>query len=372
MRQAISSFAASTTAEGLTQSRYPSHVPQIIAGFPLYWILQLSDHFLYFGDLKYTKSFLPRIDGVLDFFDSHIDELGLVAGLPADVWQYVDWVTSWAATDEHPDKGVPTSGRKTNRHTFFSLFYAWVLQQAAQLVRAVGRPGHADEYETRARAVVKAVRKHCFDGNFVTDSTADIADNLAYSQHCQVFGVLAGVLEPSEQAPVLRKAFAKDSGLSKCSYVMQFYAFRAFAQAGDGLYEEMWPSVWDPWRKMLRNNLTTWEEDDVRQRSDCHAWGSVPVYEFCTEVAGVQPIAPGCSKILFAPRVTLSKGIDAKVALGNNNLASVSWSTRSNGVIDAHLRLEIAVEVQSQVGSSARKEHGVTDYIVLNIYPSKM
>lgn len=63
---------------------------------------------------------------------------------------------------------------------------------------------------------------------------------------------------------------------------MQFYALRAFAIVGDGVYEEMRAQVWNPWRRMLRNNLTTWEEDDVRQRSECHAWGSVPIYEFCT------------------------------------------------------------------------------------------
>src|SRR4051794_9693883 len=36
MRQAIDNFAASATPEGLTQSRFPSHVRQIIASFSLY------------------------------------------------------------------------------------------------------------------------------------------------------------------------------------------------------------------------------------------------------------------------------------------------------------------------------------------------
>ena len=90
MRQSIITFASSLTPEGLTQSRFPSHLPQIIAGFSLYWILQVCDHHLFFGDEKFSRSFLPRIDGVLEFFDSHVDELGLVSGLPYDCWQYVD------------------------------------------------------------------------------------------------------------------------------------------------------------------------------------------------------------------------------------------------------------------------------------------
>lgn len=363
MRQAITNFAASVTFEGLTQSRFPSHQPQLIAGFPLYWILQVCDHHLFFGDRQYARSFLPRIDGVLDFFDAHVDSLGLISGLPEDVWQYVDWVTTWGATEEHPDKGVPTSGRKSNRHTFFSMLYAYVLKQAARLLREVGRPAHADEYESRAASILTALRKHCYDGRFFTDSTADIADELAYSQHCQVFAVLSGAAQPEDYARLLKESFSEAS-FSKCSYVMQFYALRAFALAGDEAYEERWQHVWDPWRRMLANNLSTWEEDDVRQRSDCHAWGSVPIYEYCTELAGIRPVSPGCTKALFKPRLRLSDAITAKVALGRDNVATVSWNTSASGEKNVELRLDRPIEVVNQLPGGEEEEHGVVDRLV--------
>ncbi|KAH6645283.1 Six-hairpin glycosidase-like protein [Truncatella angustata] len=366
MRQAITNFAASITPEGLTQSRFPSHVPQIIAGFSLYWVLQVCDHHLFFGDTVYTRSFLPRIDGVFEFFDSHIDELGLVSGIPEDVWQYVDWVTTWGATDDHPDKGVPTSGRKSNRHTYFSMLYAFVLKQAAKLVRDVGRPGYADEYESRAASIVKAIQKHCYDGKFFTDSTADVANELAYSQHCQVFGVLSGATSVEDGRRILKGSFA-DTRFSKCSYVMKFYALRAFALAGDDVYESFWATIWDPWRNMLKNNLSTWEEDDVRQRSDCHAWGSVPIYEYCTELAGVQPTAPGSSKILFKPRLHLSEEIEAKVALGKDNIANIKWHIGSNGKKQVVLLLEKAVEVTSQLPGGKAQNHGSVDHLELEL-----
>ncbi|PKX90732.1 putative rhamnosidase B [Aspergillus novofumigatus IBT 16806] len=326
MRQAITNFAASVTPEGLTQSRFPSHVPQIIAGFSLYWILQVCDHHLYFGDTAYARSFLPRIDGVLEFFHAHIDSLGLVSNLPDDVWQYVDWVTNWGATDAHPDKGVPTSGRKSNRHTFFSLLYAYVLKQTALLLH-----------------------DHCYDGRFFTDSTADVADGDAYSQHCQVFAVLSGAVAESDRVRLLTESFA-DASFAKCSYVMQFYALRAFSLAGDEAYEAYWGRVWDPWRRMLECNLTTWEEDDVRQRSDCHAWGSVPIYEYCTELAGVRIDAPGARRVLFKPRL--------RVAVGRENVATVRWET-VDGEKRVELRFESPVDVVSQLPGRERVEHGV-------------
>lgn len=364
MRQAMTSFAASVTFEGLTQSRFPSHAPQLIAGFPLFWILQVCDHHLYFGDTAYARSLLPRVDGVLEFFHTHIDHLGLVSGLPSDTWQYVDWVTTWGATDEHPDKGVPTSGRKTNRHTYFSMLYAYVLQQAALLVRQAGRPGYVEEYESRAAALVTAIRAHCYDGQFFTDSTVDVADDLSYSQHCQVFAVLCGAALPDTQPRLLNESF-RNARFSKCSYVMRFYALRAFALAGDGVYEAFWPQAWDPWRKMLANNLSTWEEDDVRNRSDCHAWGSVPVYEFCTELAGIKPVAPGCSAVLFKPRIGLSEAVSAKVALGRDNVASVSWAPGSNGEKHITLRLQSAVSLMCQLPGQPEQDYGVTDHVTL-------
>ncbi|KAJ5919402.1 hypothetical protein N7466_010345 [Penicillium verhagenii] len=365
MRQAITNFASSITPEGLTQSRFPSHVPQIIAGFPLYWILQICDHYLFFGDIKYSRSFVPRIDGVLDFFDSHIDELGLVSGISDDVWQYVDWVSTWGATDEHPDKGVPVSGRKSNRHTYFSMLYAYVLRHAARLLREVGRPGNADEYDSRADAVVSAIRKHCYNGEFFTDSTADVAGPDGYSQHCQVFAVLSGAAFPADHQRILAESF-ENPKFSKCSYVMRFYLLRALSIAGGGLYEGLWVKMWKPWRAMLGNNLSTWEEDDVRQRSDCHAWGSVPLYEYCTELAGVSPIAPRCSKILFKPRLSLSDKLSASIVLGPDNSASVEWYIENDGQLTVKLTLQRAISVVSQLPGQELKEHGVVSYVELH------
>ncbi|WPG99102.1 Hypothetical protein R9X50_00191100 [Acrodontium crateriforme] len=367
MRQTITLFASSVTPEGLTMSRFPSHTCQLIAAFPLYWILQICDHHLYFGDSKFSRSFLPRIDGILEFFNSYIDEKGLVSGLPDDVWQFVDWVTTWGATDEHPDKGVPSSGRKSNLHTYFSLLLIYVLDETAKLAQDVGRPGHAEEYKARAACLRTAVRTHCYDGQYFTDSTVDIADASAYSQHCQVFAVLSGTATPDERTPLLKHAFGDDSAMSKCSYMMMFYAFRAFALAGDEVYESFWQRTISPWRRMLSNNLSTWEEDDVRQRSDCHAWGSVPVYEYCTEIAGIQPVAPGSSKIRFQPRLGLSTAVEAKVALGRDNVATVSWTADHSRpkVKTIDLRLKQAVDVVSRLPGGQDVEHGLVDRLTL-------
>lgn len=269
-------------------------------------------------------------------------------------------VTSWGATEDFPDKGVPTAGRRTNTYTYFSMLYAYVLEQAATLVHSVGRPAHAEEYRSRAYSLRIAIREHCYDGEFFTDSSSDVADRQSYSQHCQVWAVLSEAAELHERPRLLKESMTNPE-FSKCSYMMMFYAFRAFAKAGDDIYHHFWTHALDPWRRMLGCNLTTWEEDDVRQRSDCHAWGSVPIYEYCIELAGIHPIASGCSKILFKPRVRLSENLQAKVALGKDNLATVCWSKNGTGRVQVELKLLRPIEVASKLPGQGRVEHGVTD-----------
>jgi hypothetical protein len=50
------------------------------------WHARSSPSHLYFGDTRFARGFIPRIDGILDFFDAHVDELGLVLCQDARPW----------------------------------------------------------------------------------------------------------------------------------------------------------------------------------------------------------------------------------------------------------------------------------------------
>lgn len=368
MRQVIIGFAASMRPDGLVESRYPSHKPQIIPGFALFWVLQICDHHLFFDDPAFTRRMLPLVDQTLAFFDRHIDERGLVSGLPKRFWQFVDWAKEWAGTTDYPNGGVPVQGRRSNTFTYTSMLLAYVLDQVATMARHLDKPYLAEDYTTRADALRLAVAKHCFDGSFYCDSTTDQPAK-AYSQHTQVFAVLSKTCPPDGASRLLRSAFGLAETFSprfaKCSYVLMFYAFRAFAQTGRENYNEFWPTAWRPWKEMLRKNLTTWEEDPVTQRSDCHAWGSVPIYEFSVEVAGLHVTSPGWRAMVFAPRVELSRSIRAKVAIGSGNSADVRWETGEDGEIAISLRLDKRIKVISRLPFGVEVDHGEIDHLEL-------
>ena len=67
-RQAITAFANSHIPEGLTQSRYPSSVEQIIPPFSLYWIGMLDDLYWYRPDAQIVTANLQGTRDVLAWF----------------------------------------------------------------------------------------------------------------------------------------------------------------------------------------------------------------------------------------------------------------------------------------------------------------
>ena len=327
--------------------RYPSSDTQIITGFALFWVLQVCDHMQHFNDPQFALRFLETIHGVFGYFNRKVaPSTGLVENLPYEFWSFVDWAADWDETSEsHLDNGVPVSGRETGTFTFISMLYAYTLKQAAKLLVQVNKPALLQDYTDRADSIIDSIRKHCYDGHFFTDTvSARTAKAHKYSEQTQVWAVLSGVV-PVDQIYTLGRRLLSEvcapgaaPRYTVSSFPMRHYTFRALAMTG--LYENIYPHFWVKWRQMIDFELTTWCEDDIGgQRSDCHQWSSLPIWEFLSEVAGLTPLEPGWTRVRFAPRLALSEGIDARVNLGNRGTASVSWRKSSSGEYTIDLRL---------------------------------
>ena len=344
-RQAIIAFAASISPEGVIEARFPSQGVQRITGFSLFWILQLFDHHMYFGDPEFTSKHLHTVDGVLGFFDRQIGTNGLVQSLPSDHWAFVDWVTRWSDTGDC-EPGVPLAGRQNGIFTYLSMLYAYTLEKGSRICKDLGRSDTAQEYARRRESLLQAVRQYCFDGKFFTDSLANgVSPSDDYSEHCQVWAVLSGATDDrlAQQKLLTDSCILPTRAFSRCSYAMKFYAMRAYAHAG--IYDDIYHQSFSPWHKMLDQNLSTWEEDDVNARSDCHAWSALPVYEYLSEVSGIKPDESGWGTMIFAPRIRLYSKAHIVVPLGNKGIAEVKWSKDPDGVVRVRLSLPSKMNV---------------------------
>lgn len=289
-RKAIYDYHCSKLPQGLLQSRFPSIEPQIIPCFNIYWILMVYDHYLYFRDEQLLRRYLPTIDGVLYWFEGQLGEEGLVTDIPRQYWQFIDWVDQW-----REGRGVPPAAQE-GPLTVTSLLYAVGLQRAAELHAVLGREGMAGEYRDRSDQLLCSIRRLCWSSEH--ELFRDGPSSSGFSQHAQLWAVLAGLVDEQSGAALMRRAI-NDPTLAQVSYSMAFFLLRALSAAG--VYREQ-KDPWVKWRKMLAMHLTTWNEDPVTQRSDCHAWGAIPLYDFTAELLGVRPESITSDRILIAPQ----------------------------------------------------------------------
>ncbi|KPI39454.1 uncharacterized protein AB675_5080 [Cyphellophora attinorum] len=308
-RKTMHEFHASRLSTGLLRAHFPSPGRTVnIPMFSLFFVAMVHDHYTFFGDLALVRGYLATIDGVLEYYHGLVSERGLVGRFDEQDWAFVDWVKEWQRPGGLHGMGVPPSysQQMDSVATVHSLVYAWALGLAAELCSLVGRADTAREYSQRKMSISDAVKTWCWSGDFFTDSCCHYSavpehESNTYSQHAQVWAILAGAVDGEQATDLLRRTMSA-AKMPRCSYAMTFYVFRAAAMTG--LYEELWPQLIAPWEKMLAQDLVTFAEDDVGVRSDCHGWSAVPLWEIGTEIFGIVPgVLSG--KEVVKPRVKI-------------------------------------------------------------------
>jgi len=326
VKNAIESLDESRTPEGLTQSRYPSFLPQYIPPFSLLWIGMMHDLWWYHGDADFLRQFLVNERGVIDWFESRLVALSGArpeanASLGAEPkgegaerrsgagaerrsallgklewWDFADW------NDRFPD-GVPPQ-EADGESAVLSLQFAMILRDAADLESAFGSAERAEHYRALSRQVAEAVYKTCWDPS--RSLLADTITRRQFSQHASLLGVLTDAIPAADQQAVMRKILS-DTSLTQCSYYFRFYLFRAMKKAGLG---DEYLDQLGPWLNMLKLGLTTWAETPEPTRSDCHAWSAHPNFDLLATVAGIESAAPGFAEIAIEPHLGRLKHLE--------------------------------------------------------------
>lgn len=334
MRNAIELYDRSRIPEGLTQSRYPSFSRQIISPFSLFWVDMLRDFWWHRSDDAFLQARLTGVQSVLAWFEARIDpSTGLLGPLP--YWSFVDWATEWPWNDEVGSGGEPT-GAHTGGSSTLTLQYAGTLRRAAELSRALGQGESATHYEQLASRLIAAVNRLCWEES--RQLYADTPARNVFSQHANVFAVLAGAIK-DEAARDLMQRVARDKSLIQATTYFRFYLLRAMKEAGLG---EEYLAGLGQWHDMLARGLTTFAEKPDPTRSDCHAWSASPVYELLATVAGIEPASAGFATVRIEPH------------LGHLRQASVRMP-HPRGEISVGLRREgagVEAEVQLPEGVS--------------------
>jgi hypothetical protein len=287
VKNAIESLDESRTPEGLTQSRYPSRLPQYIPPFSLFWIDMMHDLWWYHGDADFVRGYLPGARNVLVWFQNRLTPSGLLGRM--EWWNFVDW------PDAFKD-GVPPQ-EKDGQSSILSLQFVAALRADADLETAFGSAQQAANDRLLASRITAAVYKTCWDPS--RHLLADTPAHNRFSQHANILAVLEDAVPPADQA-ALMKAVLADNSLTPATYYFRFYLFRAMKKAGLG---DQYLDQLGPWRKMLALGLTTWAETFEPTRSDCHAWSAHPNFDLLATVAGIEPASPEFGTVEIRPHL---------------------------------------------------------------------
>lgn len=337
-RRALRDFGTTWRPGFLTEARAPSSKRQYIPGFSLFYILMLNMYEARTEDDAEVRQYLPVIDGILDYFACHRNAAGLIAA--SEMWDFVDWADDWRA-----DEGAPITKRGEGI-TVYSLMYMVALQKAARLARVFGRGAVAEEYLLRSDEMAECVKNACYDGK--TGLLFDSEEHRHFSQHSQIWAVLAGVFAGDEAKAALRKSCDLSA---RGGYAYSYLWFRALEKAG--CYELGQGMMEDYYGLLDKHCSTIPEMPYAYSRSECHAWGAVALYEFTTMILGVK-LRDDSPRILhIAPRPdgqTHAEG-DAYTKWGR---VHVAW-TISDGVFTLSLTVPdtVAPEVTVPAGYDA-------------------
>ncbi len=287
MRKAIQSFDDSRLPMGLTASRFPSYIVQVIPTYSLLWVDMIHDYYMYRNDPEFLHQFLPGMKTVLEWFEQQIDETEMLG--PLEWWNFTDWTKGF-------QNGIPP-GADDGHSANVSLQYVYALQNAAEIYRHFHWDDTADRYEALAQKIQKAVLKYCYDKN--KKAIAERPKKDVFSQHTNIFAILTNTI-PKQEQKALMQHLLEDKSMIQTSVYFKFYLARALQKTGMG---NLYLDQLGAWDYMLEQGMTTFGETDKNPRSDCHAWSASPCFEFLHTVAGIQPGAPGFEQIHIEPNL---------------------------------------------------------------------
>jgi len=287
MRNAIQQFDWSRNYEGLTMSRYPSHVPQYIPVYSLYWVTMLHDYWMIREDDQFIKQFMPGVKAIVSWFEDRIDSTGMLGDLPW--WNFLDWSAEFI-------HGIPP-GAETGNSSLLSFHFIYALQQASDLLEYFGDEYHTVEFRNLSQKMLQVIQEQCYDQG--RSLYADTPDKRSFSQHTNIMAILTGAVPEARKKETMLKVI-EEKDLIQCTLSYKFNLFLALKESG---LADMYMKQLDPWKNMLNAGLTTFAEWDLEMepRSDCHLWSASPCYDFLATICGIMPAEPGFRTVNIEP-----------------------------------------------------------------------
>ena len=247
-----------------------------------------------------VRRHLPGVRSSLEMALACIGKSGLPEHLPG--WLFVDWVH-----DPFWQHGVP--GGETGRLTApVALHLPLALLAAAELEETSGDPLLAERWRTQARSVYTQIESvfWCSTRNLFSDD----ADKHHWSEHAQALALLLPFADAEKRSAMLEALLHPSPDMARASVYFSFYVHEALIR---NEHSEALLARFQFWNQLHDQGFLTTVEAPEPSRSDCHGWGSHPLYHTLTGLAGIRPGSPGFARVEIRPCPGPLNDLDATV-----------------------------------------------------------
>jgi alpha-L-rhamnosidase len=302
LREVLRLYPQSENKEtGLFKSAYPSRFDFDMGSWSMGWIQTLHDYYFMRGDSAYVKQFSGKIDGVLRFYERHLDERTGMIGTVKNQ-NFIDWSITKGSLPR------PNEMREMKQSALLTLYFAHTLDCTARLYNELGLKEKAAHWEQISRGIKVAVYTNCWDAE--KQLFRDYADNEIFSQHTNIMAILCDLLPPSEQSALLNHILTWKGFEEMASSYFSFFLFKAMEKTGQ---EDLYLNNLDFWYNFIDRGHTTCGETGFasHDRSDCHAWSAHPAYFMLSSVCGIKPADIGFNNVIIAPNLGKIQNLNA-------------------------------------------------------------
>ena len=303
-RRAIELYDLAARDDGMVPFNFPTRETQEGASYTLCWLLMFGDYVMWHDNIAWLCARVPAMRHTIAGIALYEDADGILRDLPG--WSFLDWVGGdpfmaggWAPGSLDGDG---------TRGSILTLFWILALQSAAKVERALGDEAMAAYCEAKAAKIAESVIRIFWDESRGMIADTDAKDH--FSEHSLSLAIIADILPAAKRERVAR-ALLEEKGLARATVYFSHYLFQAYFAIGRG---DLFQKRLDLWRKYVKMGLRTpLESPGEKARSDCHAWGSHPLFWLQCGTAGVSPAASFFRKVRVAPQPGALKFVKAKV-----------------------------------------------------------
>lgn len=269
-----------------------AHVNTIM-DYTFYWFISIDQYFQYTGDKAFLIEMQPRMQTLMDYVESRLNEDGMAEGKPDD-WIFVDWTE------------FPMHKRDTLCFEQILLYRAYTA-----MVRASFMARNMDKMKKYVNKAVSVAKKtietfwneekgaymHAVEDGKMNEQITKFPNMMSlimmYSTDERAQRILDNVMLNPDVPPITTP-------------YMRFYELEALCRMG--LQEKVLKEMKAYWGGMLREGATSfWEKYNPEEKgiqhlamygrpygkSLCHAWGASPIYIIGKYFLGVRPAMPG-------------------------------------------------------------------------------